>query len=219
MKRRSMMVMTAGAVATLGVGTAHVGAQTPTPSDAYKMQFRRVATQYIAALGDPGARAGGGAQTWGLWAVDPGPRGVMLNDYETLRKNAGIASSGWTFDPRDWWLEEHGLIMEQPTFPLKPDTYLVTGGRSVRTALTIHPVDKTGNTRWELGDNATLHDVTHLGCRSARYTPAAGNSICVPTKVNRSAFPVAPGGAMPPVADCNKQEYSVLIVIGVANAT
>lgn len=219
MKRRSVMLMTAGAAATLGVGSARLWAQTPTPSDAYKMQFRRIATQYIAALGDPGARAGAGAHTWGLWAVDPGPRGVRLNDYEALRKNAGIAPSGWTFDPKDWWLEEHGLIMEQPTFPLLPGTYLVTGNRSVRTALTIHPVDKTGNTRWELGDNATLHDVTHLGCRSARYTPAAGNSSCAPTQVNRSAFPVAPGGAMPPVADCNKQEYPVLIVIGVANTT
>jgi hypothetical protein len=31
-----------------------------------------------------------------------------------------------------------------------------------------------------------------------------------------SAFPVAPGGVMPPVEGCNKQDYAVLIVIGVA---
>jgi len=37
--------------------------------------------------------------------------------------------------------------------------------------LTIHPKDKDGNERWELADGATLYDVTHLGCRSARYTP------------------------------------------------
>jgi len=30
-----------------------------------------------------------------------------------------------------------------------------------------------------------------------------------------SAFPVAPGAAMPPVEGCSKQDYQVLIVIGV----
>jgi hypothetical protein len=33
-----------------------------------------------------------------------------------------------------------------------------------------------------------------------------------------SAFPVAPGAAMPPVAGCNKQDYEVLIVIGMVEA-
>ena len=37
----------------------------------------------------------------------------------------------------------------------------------------------------------------------------------VPAKVTRAAFPVAPGGAMPPVEGCTKQDYAVLIVIGV----
>ena len=31
-----------------------------------------------------------------------------------------------------------------------------------------------------------------------------------------TAFPVAPGGPMPPVEGCNKQDYEVLIVIGMA---
>jgi hypothetical protein len=30
----------------------------------------------------------------------------------------------------------------------------------------------------------------------------------------QTAFPIAPGGAMPPVEGCAKQDYAVLIVIG-----
>jgi hypothetical protein len=58
--------------------------------------------------------------------------------------------------------------MEKPTFPLSAEKYLVTGDRDVTTVLTVHPKDKAGNQRWELADGATLNDVTHLGCRSAR---------------------------------------------------
>ena len=39
-------------------------------------KFQRRSTQFIAALGDPGATSGSGAQSWGLWPLDPGPRGV-----------------------------------------------------------------------------------------------------------------------------------------------
>ena len=48
--------------------------------------------------------------------------------------------------------------------------YLVTGGREVTTTLTVH-----ADGRWELADGATLYDVTHLPCRAARYTTAAGS--------------------------------------------
>jgi len=88
--------------------------------------------------------------------------------------------------------------MQKPTFPLPPGKYLVTGGRQVTTVLTIHPKDKDGNERWELADGATLYDVTHLGCRSARYTPATGNHSCSPANVQAKRFPVNPGAAMPP---------------------
>ncbi len=44
--------------------------------------------------------------------------------------------------------------------------------------LTVHPKDKDGNQRWELADGATLYDVTHLGCRSARYRPAKAVGAC-----------------------------------------
>ena len=127
-----------------------------------------------------------------------------------------MAPAQWKFDAADWWLEEHGLIMEKPTFPLPPGKYLVTGDRSVTTVLTIQPKDKDGNQRWELADGATLYDVTHLACRSARYTPATSDNSCSPAKAQMTAFPVAPGGPMPPVEGCHKQDYEVLIVIGMA---
>lgn len=179
-------------------------------------KFRYISAQYIAALGDSRANSGGNAQSWGLWAVDPGPRGVHLGDFEQLKKAGGVAPARWKFDGGDWWLEENGLIMEQPRFPLPPGKYLVTGAREVTTVLTVHPADKNGNRRWELGDRATLHDVTHLACRSARYRPETRDGSCSPANAQKSAFPVDPGAAMPPVKGCKKQDYSVLIVIGVA---
>lgn len=179
-------------------------------------KFKRIPTQFIAALGDPGAKAGSGAESWGLWRHDPGPRGVRLNNYEQLEAADGVAPAQWKFDNTDWWLEENGLIMEQPEFPLLPGKYVVTGDREVMSVLTIHPVNNDGAARWELDNNAKLHDVTHLGCRSARYTPTTSNSSCSPSKAPRSAFRVAPGASMPPVEGCNKRDYAVLFVVGVA---
>jgi hypothetical protein len=180
-------------------------------------KFTRVAPQYIAALADPTAKSGSGAETWGLWRLDPGPRGVPLTRYERLKEVGGVAPAQWTFDNADWWLEENGRIMEKPTFPLAAGRYLVTGGREVTAALTVLPPDKDGHQRWQLSDGATLYDVTHLGCRSARYTPASGQNSCSPAKAPRDAFRVAPGRPMPAVEGCHKQDYAVLIVIGVAN--
>ena len=179
-------------------------------------KFTRIAPQFIAALGDPGATSGTGAESWGLWRVDPGPRGVPLTRYERLKEVGGIAPAQWKFDGGDWWLEEHGLIMEKPVFPLRPGKYLVTGDREATAVLTIHPRDKDGHQRWELSDGAKLYDVTHLACRAARYTPAAGQNSCSPANAPQNAFRVAPGRPMPPVDGCNKQDYTVLIVIGVA---
>jgi hypothetical protein len=34
--------------------------------------------------------------------------------------------------------------------------------------------------------------------------------------VQKTAFPVAPGGTMPPVEGCEKKDYAVIFVIGVA---
>ncbi len=194
--------------------TIVVVAQAVHAADGGQTKFKRIPTQYIAALGNPGATSGNGAQSWGLWPLDPGPRGVKLNRYQSLKNAGGVAPARWKFDESDWWLEEHGLIMEQPTFPLPPGKYVVTGARKVTAVLTIHPPDNHDDRRWELDQGATLYDVTHLACRSARYTPVTGSGSCSPANAKQSAFPVAPGGAMPPVDSCTKQDYAVLIVIG-----
>jgi hypothetical protein len=179
-------------------------------------RFKRIPTEFIAALGDPAASSGSGAQLWGRWRLDPGPRGVRLDRYERLKSAGGVSPAQWKFDRTDWWLEEHGLIMEKPEFPLSPGKYLVTGDREVTAVLTVHPGDPEGVQRWELDRGATLHDVTHLPCRSARYTPATRESECSPDRAPRSAFPVTPGAAMPPIEGCSKQDYAVLLVIGLA---
>lgn len=175
--------------------------------------FKRVPTQFVAALGDPDASSGTGAESWGLWPVDPGPRGVRLGQYSQLVASGGETRAGWVFDEEDWWLEEHGLIMEKPDFPLAPGRYLVTGGRLVTTVLEVSPPDgNTGARKWSL-ENGKLYDVTHLPCRAARYRPNSGGGS--PATAKQSDFPVTPGAKMPEVAGCDKQDYAVLFVIGV----
>lgn len=177
--------------------------------------FKRIPTQFIAALpavptDTTKIKSGDNAATWGLWEKDPGPRGVFLKDFEkSLKSRNNVAPVGWKFDPNDWWLEEHGLIMESPKFPLEAGRYLVTGGRLVTTVLTVEPDGK-----WKL-DNGSLYDVTHLPCRSARYTPAGDSSVVGgPLTANQKDFPVTPGAEMPKVNGCEKVDYSVLFVIG-----
>lgn len=177
--------------------------------------FRDIPVQFIAALAGAGESAGDNAQDWGLWAVDPGPRGVWLSLAPALMA-AGVAPAGWRFEAGDWWLEEHGLIMEAPVFGLAPGAYLVTGGRAVTAVLTVAAPDATGAQAWSLSDGATLGDVTHLGCRAANYTPLAG-AECAPTEARTFDFPVGPGEAMPPVGNCAKRDYAVLFVVGLAD--
>jgi hypothetical protein len=173
--------------------------------------FKRIPTQFIAAIADPRASSGTTANEWGVWTVDPGPRGVYLKDYEKdlLQKTKNNrAPAGWTFDPKDWWVEEHGLIMEAPSFPLEKGRYLVTGGRLVTTVLEIGD-----GGRWSL-EKGELFDVTHLPCRSARYTPKGGVGSGSPLTAKQSDFPVKPGAEMPVVEGCDKVDYAVLFVIG-----
>jgi len=179
-------------------------------------RYRRVPAQYIAALADPTANAGTGAETWGHWPIDPGPRGVWITSFDELESANGVAPAKWQFDADDWWLDENGLIMEQPEFPLPAGKYVVTGGREVTTILTVHPQQSDGSQAWELDDNAELQDVTHRPCRSARYTHPANQKSCTPANAQMSDFPVTPGAVMPSVAGCEKQDYAVLIVIGVS---
>ena len=192
-----------------------VGLQQPVhAADVDLSNFKRIEPQYIAALGAPGATSGNDAQSWGIWSQDPGPRGCNLDRYPQVKAAGGITPAKWKFDAADWWLEEHGLIMEKPTFPLPPGKYLVTGDREVTTVLTIHPKGKDGNQRWELLGGASLYDVTHLACRSARYTPATATNSCSPANVRTTGFPVNPDAAMPVVNGCRKQDYTVLIIVG-----
>ena len=181
-----------------------------------QVSFKHIPVEYIVALGDPAANSGSGAQSWGLWHQDPGPRGCLLENYAQLKAAGGVAPAQWKFDNKDWWLEEHGSIMEKPDFPLPPGKYVVTGGREVTTVLTVYPMDHDGAERWELDNGAKLYDVTHLPCHAARYTPAKGDHSCSPDMVQGTAFPVAPGVPMPSIKGCNKQDYAVLFVIGVA---
>ena len=177
--------------------------------------FRRVPTQFIAALGDPMASSGKGAETWGLWEKDPGPRGVWLRNFAQLEDSGGIAPLNWKFDDQDWWLDEIGLLMEKPDFPVPPGRYLVTGERETVTVLTVHPDNYAGERYWELANGAKLFDVTHLPCRSARYTPLDEVNRCTPASAHITNFPVTPGAEMPAVEGCAKQDYSVLFIIGV----
>ena len=83
--------------------------------------------------------------------------------------------------------------------------------------LTVHPKAKDGSQRWELADGATIYDVTHLGCRSARYTPTtptASHDSCSPENARKTGYPILPGMTMPDVNGCRKQDYAVLIVVG-----
>jgi hypothetical protein len=182
-----------------------------------QVTFKPLRTQFIAALGDPSANSGSGAETWGLWRQDPGPRGVWLRNYgEQLEASGGIAPAGWSFDISDWWLDENGLIMEQPVFSMPAGKYIVTGDREAVAMLIVHPADANGKMRWQLGNGVKLHDVTHLPCRSARYTAATKGNSCSPAVARRDDFPVEPGGVMPVVEGCNKQDYSVLFIIAEA---
>jgi hypothetical protein len=179
------------------------------------LQFHRVPTQFIAALGDPEATYGKGAETWGIWRKDPGPRGVWLKQFDKLVANENKGPGGWTHDPADWWLDENGLIMEKPDFPLPAGKYLVTGDRETTTVLIVHPKTDAGEQFWELANGAKLYDVTHLPCRSANYTTADGGS-CTPAAANQSDWPVIPGSIMPDVNGCARQDYSVLFAIAIA---
>ena len=183
-----------------------------------KRSFRRYPSiRFISALGDPKSSSGTGSELWGLWRDDPGPRGVYLKDYERrLKSNNNVAPAGWTFDPTDWWVEEHGLIMFTPEpLPRKSinkDTkeiiaekqYVVTGDREVTTVLTVRD-----NGTWEL-EKGTLYDVTHLPCRSAAYR----GDTCAPQNADLKSFPVKPGAEMPVIKGCEKQDYAVLFVLG-----
>ena len=134
---RALKPCLAAAIALMACLPAHAG-------------MTRIATRYIAALGDPQATSGTEAQTWGLWAKDPGPRGVAPRLRRTAA-NKWCRARGLAVRPDAWWLEEHGLIMEPPVFPLPAGRYVVTGGRAVTAVLTVAAPDAAGQAGLEPG--------------------------------------------------------------------
>jgi hypothetical protein len=215
-RRRFIAASTQAALAASVPFTTVRGQESPSDPRA---SFRRIRTQFIAALAEPDARSGSNAHLWGLWELDPGPRGVSLAAWQRILQNDGIAPAGWHFDESGWWLEEHGLIMEQPKFPLAPGEYLVTGDRAAVSVLSVQPPDAAGRQAWSLSNDANVYDVTHLRCRSALYTPGEGAGSCSPAQARQTDFPVRPGAPMPPVTNCHKQDYAVLLVIGLPEHT
>ena len=118
------MAVAAGLAATSAAVTSAASAEE-------KPKFQRLSPiQFIAALGDPTASSGAGAQEWGLWREDPGPQGariphsrvpkskvtwcayspgVYLRDFDKRQLASGKAApAGWKFDANAWWVEEHG---------------------------------------------------------------------------------------------------------------
>ena len=177
-------------------------------------QYKRIRTQYIAALAPSEATSGTGAETWGLWRIDPGPIGVWLRFYKLLQKAGNIAPAGWRFNTNDWWLDENGLIMKAPEFPMPSGKYYVTNGEEHISLLTVDPPDSKGKQTWSLSDGKTIADVTHGPCRSTRYTPENGLGTCSPVNANQNVFPLKPGEDPPPVQGCKRKKYAVLIVFG-----
>lgn len=175
-------------------------------------KFMSVLTQFVAA--DPGMLSasmnhGTGASKWGIWRKDPGPRGVRFSKHNPTALNnlmsAKTAPAGWKFDADEWWLEEHGLVMEKPDFPLPSGSYKLDwlNGASRRGDSIVLTIDGDS---WKLDGDHTLHDVTHLPCRSAAYTG------CSPKSIDMNNFPVTPGACMPEVTGCRKTDYAVLFV-------
>mmetsp|Transcript_88399 Transcript_88399/g.153122 ORF Transcript_88399/g.153122 Transcript_88399/m.153122 type:complete len:311 (+) Transcript_88399:101-1033(+) len=186
------------------------------PQFSIKKEFKRLNRNWFIAA-DPGlengdATEGTGALKWGVWRRDPGLMGVDLSAFEDLEAADGRADAGWDFDPEEWWLEEYGRIMPKPIIPIPNGKYLLpwlNGGNAGRAVvLTIK-----GDT-WSLDkrSNARLKDVTHLPCRSARYTRVAEDAS--PTQAKLSDFPVLPGRKMPPIEGYEQADYAVLFVEG-----
>ena len=89
----------------------------------------------------------------------------------------------------------------------------MSGERETTAVLTVRPGGE-----WALS-RGTLYDVTHLPCRSALYTPAnpsAESGSCSPARADPRLFRVAPGGPMPDVAGCSRQDHAILFVLGYA---
>lgn len=109
--------------------------------------------------------------------------------------------------------------MEAPSFPLPAGQYVVTGGREVTSILTVEAPDTMGKQAWSLADGASIYDVTHLGCRAALNVEREVGKACTPDKAPISVFPMTSLEVMPAVEGRSKQDYRVMIVIGMVVET
>jgi len=86
-----------------------------------KPKFKRIPRiQFVAALGDPAASSGTGAEEWGLWDQDPGPRGVTLGKYPKLDQNKGKSPRGGNLTKATGVLRNTALLWRRlENFPPK----------------------------------------------------------------------------------------------------
>src|SRR6476646_5995647 len=96
--RRTQCLIRRACLATVLLVSIATVAQPVHAASGGQTKFQRVSTQFIAALGAPGATSGSGAQSWCLWPWGPGPRGVELNSYKRLADTGGVAPARWNFD-------------------------------------------------------------------------------------------------------------------------
>lgn len=202
LNRRSVLSMALGTVGALSV-----------PSAFGQVYYQRIPSQYIAALADPTATAGNNAETWGWWDRDPGPYGVPLSFYDRLQQMGGRGPGGWGFDIDDWWLDENGILMEPPKFPMPTGQFYVTNGEGSYALLTVEEADEAGHKAWSL-DRLAIADVTHGPCRSGRYRPVGEAGTCSPERADREAFPLPLGDQPIEVEGCDMKVYEVLIIFG-----
>ena len=104
----------------------------------------------------------------------------------------------------------HECIHVSAHVPRKQNAWLLIGfvdnrlnGASRRGDSIVLTID---GDNWKLDGDHTLHEVTHLPCRSAAYTG------CSPKSIDMNNFPVTPGACMPEVTGCRKTDYAVLFV-------
>lgn len=178
-------------------------------------KLRKTELKFIAA--DPGlmngdASEGGGATKWGIWESDPGQSALELSRLADLEAHEGSPPVDWKFDPEDWWLEEYGRLMPSPTIPIPNGKYLLpwlNGKNSGRPVILTIEGD-----RWFLDkrSGASLKHVTHLPCRSARYSRVAKDAS--PSAARSDDFPVRPGCKMPSIDGYEQVDYAVLFVEG-----
>lgn len=209
-----------GADAFLDTCHAVLSPRSPGASMTQPGSWTRVSGQFMTA--DPGVDHGGGnsastsldtsgdgAREWGVWRTDPGNTGVRFSGIPQLEAT-GRAPRGWSFNPEEWWVEEHGMIMTNPD-PLPEGRYKVVWLN--RRAGYVPTVELTiSGDSWTLSHGANLHDVTHGPCRSAKYTTPARGGHCVPDDIPQSRFPMPSGSVMPDVPGCDRVDYRVLFI-------